>query len=104
MAALGTASAPGFMSVRCLRGDCCAPFRTALAEPFPPEVGYVSLYSRSDGIVDWRSCLDESAQLVEVGTSHCGMSVSAQVYRELGFALAAFGAPAAGADGWAQAA
>ena len=62
------------------------------------------MYSRSDGVVDWHSCLDESAQLVEVGASHCGMSVSAQVYRELGFALAAFGAPADGADGWAQAA
>ena len=61
------------------------------------------MYSRSDGVVDWHSCLDESAQLVEVGASHCGMSVNAQVYRELGFALAAFGAAADGA-GWAQAA
>jgi len=96
VAALGTASAPGFMSVRCLRGDCCAPFRTALAEPFPPEVGYVSLYSRSDGIVDWRSCLDRDAECVEVRASHCGMSVNAAAYRAIARALAAFRAADAG--------
>ena len=58
------------------------------------------MYSRSDGVVDWRSCLDPAAELVEVGASHCGMAVSAQVYRELGFALRRVrAAPAAGA--WA---
>ena len=61
VAALGTGRAPGFLSLRCLRGECCADFRAALAGPFPDEVGYVSLYSRSDGIVDWRSCLDPAA-------------------------------------------
>ena len=65
------------------------------------DVAYVAMYSRSDGVVDWHSCLDEAAQLIEVGTSHCGMSVSAQVYRELGFALGALGAAD---DDWAQAA
>ena len=81
-------SAPGFFSVRCLRGECCARFRDALAGPFPPEVGYVSLYSRSDGIVDWRSCLDPAAdECVEVRASHCGMSVSADAYRAIAAAL-----------------
>ena len=93
VAALGTAAAPGFLSLRCLRGDCCAAFRAALAGPFPDEVGYVSLYSRSDGIVDWRSCLDPAAdELVEVRASHCGMSVSADAYRAIAAALRGFGA------------
>ena len=42
----------------CLRGRCCEPFRADLMHDFPPDVRYVSVYSRSDGIVDWRSCLD----------------------------------------------
>ena len=93
VAALGTASAPGFFSVRCLRGDCCAPFRSALEGPFPPEVGYVALYSRSDGVVDWRSCLDPDAgSLVEVRSSHCGMGMNAEAYRVIARALAAFAA------------
>ena len=91
VAALGTASAPGLFSVRCLRGDCCAAFRAALAGPFPAEVGYVSLYSRSDGIVDWRSCLDPAAdELVEIRASHCGMSVNAGAYRAIAAALRGF--------------
>jgi triacylglycerol lipase len=102
VAALGTASAPGLLSVRCLRGACCAPFREALAGPFPPEVGYVSLYSRSDGIVDWRSCLDPAAECVEVRASHCGMSVNADAYRAIAAALRGFGTREA--LGWAEAA
>ena len=103
VAALGTASAPGFFSIRCLRGDCCARFREALLGPFPDEVGYVSLFSRSDGIVDWRSCLDPDADdCVEVRASHCGMSVSAEAYRAIAAALCGFGAREA--TGWAQSA
>jgi hypothetical protein len=103
VSALGTfAKLPGLFRWTCLRGACCESFREAIVGPFPSEVGYVAMYSRSDGVVDWHSCLDGAAQLVEVAASHCGMSVNAQVYREVGFALAAFGA--ADDAGWAQAA
>ena len=101
VSALGSARVPGLFSWRCLRGGCCRDFREAVTGPFPEGVGYMAMYSRSDGVVDWHSCLDEAAQLVEVGASHCGMSVSAQVYREVGFALGAFGADD---ESWAQAA
>ena len=104
VSALGTfAKLPGLFTWNCLAGDCCERFRDAIIGPFPGDVGYVAMYSRSDGVVDWHSCLDEAAQLVEVGSSHCGMSVNAQVYRELGFALASFAEPSA-ETGWAQAA
>src|SRR5918995_3768306 len=92
VAALGTASAPGLFSVRCLRGECCAGFRDALTGPFPPEVGFVSLFSRSDGVVDWHSCLDRDAECVEIRASHCGMSVSADAYRAIATALGGFAA------------
>ena len=89
--ALGTGRVPGLMSLRCLRGACCERFRTDLAADFPAGVGYVSAYSRSDGIVDWHACLDPAAEHVEVHASHCGMAVSEQVYRLLAGALAEFG-------------
>jgi hypothetical protein len=41
----------------------------------------LSVFSRSDGIVDWHACLDEHARHVEVDSSHCGMSVHPAVYR-----------------------
>jgi pimeloyl-ACP methyl ester carboxylesterase len=89
--ALGTGRVPGLMSLRCLRGACCETFREDLPAPFPDGVRYVSVYSRSDGIVDWRACLDPAAdELVEVHVSHCGMAVSEQVYRLLAGTLAQF--------------
>lgn len=102
VAALGSGRLPGMFTWRCLRGDCCARFREHLAGPFPPEVGYVALYSRTDGIVDWRACLDPAAEQVEVRASHVGMGLNPSVYAEIGHALAAF--ERAERTGWAQAA
>jgi triacylglycerol lipase len=93
--ALGTGRVPGLLSLSCLRGGCCEPFRTDLPADFPTGVRYISVYSRSDGIVDWRACLDPAAdEQVEVRASHCGMAVSADVYRLLAGALAEFASPA----------
>jgi hypothetical protein len=50
----------------------------------------VSIYSRSDGIVDWRACLDPAADHVEIQASHCGMAVSGQAYRATAEALERF--------------
>jgi pimeloyl-ACP methyl ester carboxylesterase len=90
MSKLGAAGLPGLFTPDCFDGECCAELRDSLDEPFPSEVGFVSIYSRSDGIVDWRSCLDPAAEHVEVDSSHCGMSVNADVYRVTARALAEF--------------
>jgi pimeloyl-ACP methyl ester carboxylesterase len=86
--ALGSGRLPGLFTWRCLYGECCADFRRALRAPV--EVPYVALYSRSDGIVNWRSCLDPAAELIEVDASHIGMGLNAEVYTELARALARF--------------
>jgi pimeloyl-ACP methyl ester carboxylesterase len=42
----------------------------------PVPVPSTSIYSRSDGVVAWQSCLDDEGprrENVEVGSSHCGM-------------------------------
>jgi triacylglycerol lipase len=92
--ALGTGGVPGLFSLRCLRGHCCDRFRAALAGPFPDDVRYVAIYSRSDGIVHWRACLDPSAdELVEVSASHIGMALNRGVYEHVARALAEFEEP-----------
>ena len=40
-----------------------------------PDVAFTAIYSKRDGIVDWRACLDPAAEHVEVRTSHFGMAV-----------------------------
>jgi triacylglycerol lipase len=88
---LGDLGLPGLLTGDCVTGACCADSRRLVRAPFPDEVGFVSVYSRSDGILDWRSCLDPDAEHVEVGSSHVGMPVNAAVYRVLGERLAHLG-------------
>jgi triacylglycerol lipase len=88
---LGSLGAPGLFRRSCLDGECCAEFWAELAGPLPPEVGLVAVYSRSDGIVDWRACLDPSAdEQVEIASSHIGMAVSPAAWKAVASALERF--------------
>ena len=58
---LGSLGAPGLFKRSCLDGDCCSSFWEDLAEPPARGVRLVSVYSKSDGVVDWHSCLDPHA-------------------------------------------
>jgi pimeloyl-ACP methyl ester carboxylesterase len=89
---LGTLGVPGLFRRSCITGDCCEHAREDAVAPFPKGVKFVSVYSRSDGIVDWQSCLDPGAEHVEVSASHIGMSVHADTYRAIAGALHGFAA------------
>jgi triacylglycerol lipase len=74
LAALGSLGIPGLMRFGC-RGtrDCCRGYDHDVWAPLPAGVGAVSLFSRLDGVVDWRACLDPHGTNVEVSATHCGM-------------------------------
>lgn len=83
MARLGDLGMPGVFSSECADGECCANFNTLLRAPLDAGMPTMAVYSPSDGIVDWRACLDPYAHCVEVDGSHCGMAVNPAVYGEL---------------------
>jgi triacylglycerol lipase len=88
---LGSLGAPGLFKRSCLDGDCCSTFWHDLSAPLEPGVQLVAVYSKSDGVVDWRSCLDPHAtELVEIHASHCGMAVSRAAWRAVADALESF--------------
>jgi hypothetical protein len=62
------------MGEDCTSGDCARVSWEQARAPLPAGVSFTSVYSRRDGIVDWRSCLDPQARTVEVATSHVGMT------------------------------
>jgi pimeloyl-ACP methyl ester carboxylesterase len=49
----------------------------------PPAVPVTSIYTRSDGVVNWKACLRDDVQQLEVSGSHGGLGVNAEVYRHL---------------------
>jgi triacylglycerol lipase len=90
LTALGGAGVPGFVRDECVHGPCAEEVREWLSRPFPPDVPYVSVYSRSDWVVDWRACVDPAADNVEIDSSHVGMSVHPKVYELLAERLPTF--------------
>jgi pimeloyl-ACP methyl ester carboxylesterase len=87
---LGTLGAERFFRHSCRWGDCCTSFWEDLESPVPDGIGYLSVYSRSDGIVSWQACLDPCAEHVEIESSHVGMAVHADAYSAVAGALAEF--------------
>jgi hypothetical protein len=83
MAALGDLGIPRLFSSGCADGSCCETFWADLDAPLEDHIEAVSIYSRSDGIVDWNACVDPHARNIEVSSSHCGMSVHPAVYHVL---------------------
>lgn len=74
----------GFASVisqDCVVGECGARIAAELDTPFPANVGYTSIWSSSDAIIDPTACQDPAAELIEVRSSHTGMGTDPAVHR-----------------------
>jgi pimeloyl-ACP methyl ester carboxylesterase len=72
---------PGVLDDDCLSGPCHDTAAESLAKPL--EVPVVSLYSRCDGVVAWRSSCDPHAECVEISSTHTGMGTDPELYAAL---------------------
>lgn len=73
-----------FMKHGACDGSCVA----ALQRPLPANVRETSIYSKSDGIVEWQTCFGDRCDAVEVNSSHIGLVANADAYRAMANALA----------------
>ena len=73
---------------QCYTGECNCEFVQSLRRGLPPAIRRVSIYTKTDGIVDWRSCLHGDANAnIEVSSTHGGLAFNPQVFREIAFLL-----------------
>ncbi len=73
---------------QCYTGDCTCQFVQALRRGLPDSVSRAAIYTKSDGIVDWRVCLDEDESAnIEVTGTHGGLAFNPQVFREIAYLL-----------------
>ncbi|HEV8440444.1 MAG TPA: alpha/beta fold hydrolase [Methylomirabilota bacterium] len=72
----------------CYTGDCrCESMAALQAQPRVPQI---AIYTRSDGIVDWRACVNDDPETdFEVPGTHVGLVVNPSVYRLIAERLAA---------------
>ena len=78
--ALRRAGLGAMMGEDCTSGDCARLSWEQSQDRLAKAVAFTSIFSRRDGVVDWRSCLDPAARTVEVSTSHLGMAVDPLVF------------------------
>jgi triacylglycerol lipase len=73
---------------QCYTAECTCEFVRSLRRGLAPAIRRTSIYTKTDGIVDWRSCLceDEGAN-IEVSSTHGGLAFNAAVFREIAFLL-----------------
>jgi triacylglycerol lipase len=62
------------MGEDCTSGECARVSWEQAQVRLRRDVAFTSVYSKRDGIIDWRSCLDPQAKAIEVTTSHLGMA------------------------------
>ncbi len=88
---LSRAGVRGLMAEDCVAGECARESFEESRLPVPDGVAFTAVYSRRDGIVDWRACVDPLADPVEVRASHVGMAIDPRVIEQVVAALARHG-------------
>lgn len=76
---LSEAGVPGLMAADCVGGACARESFEESRRPVPEGIEFTAVYSKRDGIVDWRACIDPLARTVEVSASHLGMAFDPRV-------------------------
>jgi len=80
----------GAVLPECYTAACTCNFLEAIAGDFPPGVRQTAIYTKSDGIVDWRVCGTGDPSIdCEVSATHLGLVFNPIVYQLIGHRLAA---------------
>ncbi len=80
----------GAVKRECYTGSCSCDFATSLRNDPPASVRRSAIYTKTDGVVDWRSCVEEDEELnTEVSGTHVGLAFNPQAYRQVAKLLAA---------------
>jgi pimeloyl-ACP methyl ester carboxylesterase len=73
----------------CYTGFCDCVAVTSLQNALPSSILQSAIYTKLDGIVDWRSCInDDSSTDFEVTSTHIGLAFNHQVYKHIATRLA----------------
>ena len=73
----------------CYTGFCSCAAVCSLQQPFPDSVDQTAIYTKQDGIVDWRFCINDDPKTdFEVIGTHVGLVFNAYVYQLIASRLA----------------
>ena len=79
---------------RCYTGQCTCNFVNCLRREVPASMFETAIYTRHDGIVDWRYCMTRNPEVdVEVPGTHVGMAFNSAAYAVVAERLARANSP-----------
>jgi triacylglycerol lipase len=84
---LNRAGLRGLMAEDCVAGRCAQESFDQARAALSDDIDFTAIFSRRDGIVDWRACIDPAATAVEVRCSHVGMAFDPGVIAAVSAAL-----------------
>ncbi len=73
----------GELPPECGTLHCNCHFNRSVISPLPQEVGFTSIFSKQDEVVEWNASIDPHRENREVTGRHIGLIVNPQVYRVL---------------------
>jgi len=78
----------------CYSGACTCSFLDSLCRDLPGDMAQTAIYTRNDGLVDWRYCITGNPDVdVEVSGTHVGLGFNPSVYYIIAKRLAATHSP-----------
>lgn len=76
----------------CYTGSCSCGFLNSLRRPLARSITHAAIYTKADGIIDWRCCINDDPDTdIEVRGTHLGLVFNPQVYRHIANILASAG-------------
>lgn len=73
----------------CYSGFCSCDFLNSLRRPLPRSIAHAAIYTKADGVIDWRCCVNDDPETdIEVQGTHVGLVFNPQVYRHVAHLLA----------------
>jgi hypothetical protein len=73
----------------CYTSRCACGFSCTWHGEFPSSVRQTAIYTKTDGIVDWKMCVNDNRRdNVEVTGTHCGLAWNPEAYQVIAEKLA----------------
>jgi pimeloyl-ACP methyl ester carboxylesterase len=73
----------------CYTGACTCQFAESVRADLPVSISRAAIYTKTDGVVDWRSCIEEDEAVnYRVDGTHSGLAFNPQAFRQIAKLLA----------------
>ncbi len=68
---------------KCLSRQCDCSVISLNKKRFPIDIPILSIFSKNDSIIDWKCCINNEAENIEINSSHTGLTFNPEAYKKI---------------------